>query len=883
MAQSSFFSLNLTNNKQIKGGRSASAEIDYLEKGSPEKELNKIDSRSAESEAEYLEGKDRRREDLAFFKSGNIPEWAHNEALKNGTSPHLEFFKASETYEDPAHVTYREIKLALPKELIDNRPDTNSYNTDKLESLVDDYMSRIGLDKMSYAYAIHIKNAQLSPDNLNPHVHIMWSDRMPDSIERSKEQYFAGRYSSKNPDKGPCRKDNTYSKYNGNTKRIRKTAEQTINDHYIRHGLDHWVCSGNKAEIAKMALERGDMVAHVIAKNVPAQRHVGEKAAANPSHPRTREAMELKALARDIRLQHEIEQTSTTPPQERILSDDINELQKELVQIEQRMTEIKETFFVNLDTTPTIDDKISNDINALKAEINLTQSRIAKSPEVAAMRQFCQDQNLQKEYVDWVSKSKIINNKQQMVDGIEKQITAKYFGNNSANATALKNLNSDFKPEDHCSPKQRQLLINLKEQIAELKQPVKEFQEKHIIPNKAKIEEIYLPKVEARQQGLRNKIAKLTDRVEELERQKAKEILQPQTAQFKQNIDQLFRDYEKGQSNIRVMLQHVQDCTNKLEAAQKLKEQITNREELNLHAVSNLSKTPAETIKIQRQNVATAQQQSAELEKIMSKKPGKLLMLVADDKTKEYWLARENELVTSHQKLIKAQTEYNETLFKISLNNNDRAAKIQAEERAIPAKVEDAISKLPQEIRRGVEIIREKQEDVREIEAKLTEEINRPDKLQIVNGAKQFTLDEARTILNAEVFKLNQERATINDRPSREKLDKRIAGLKKSISTVENQIKRDQRYAAKNKTGEIQYKIKNDTPTVASGGGGGGGSSKPPTDLHAVSTLLKAFEGDSKAVPLTVRIEGREEKDFGMMTQEQIQDYMHKAALDRSE
>lgn len=549
MSFASFYSCNLTNSNQNKGGRSASEEIDYLEKESSSGKSKDIDNeqdeneneQNAKTESEYIVGKTRRREDLALLKTGNMPEWAREEAKKNGTEPHLEFFKASETYEAPKNVTYREIKFALPQEFIDIN-DKQEIDTKRLEQLVDDYMNRIGLDKMTYAYAIHIKNAQLSPDDKNVHVHIMWSDRIPDGIERSKEQYFGWgedkRYRAKHPELGPCKKDNTYSEYNGNTNRIRKICEETINEHYEKYGIERWVCCGNKAEIQLQAEMRGDYAAAEIARDVKAQTHVGEKAAANPNNRRTREAMELKKQAQAIRdkykqIKIEHQEFGTPSPLEQYekLSDNMEELQKQLSDINRRMTDIKNLYFEENPETDTteksdsqnIDKKISEDINSLQAEIILTQKRVTLDTHHSALRMYCKDNNLKDEFIKYSTDKKSLESKQNLVAKIEQQITNKFFKNSeNSNVNSIlvnefsKDKNTNFNPEEHCSQAQKFLLQNTKKQIIKLEKSTLAFTEKYITPNLDKIAP-YEKKAIARNEGNKNKIIKLQAQITELQ------------------------------------------------------------------------------------------------------------------------------------------------------------------------------------------------------------------------------------------------------------------------------------------------------------------------------------------------------------------------------
>jgi hypothetical protein len=129
---------------------------------------------------------DRETSDLLATGYGNMPEWAEG-------SPDM-FWKASDKNERKNGTTYRELEFALPKEL------TLVQNTDLVTTLI---AERLG--NKPYQYAIHCPKAAID-GGLQPHAHVMYSDRLPDGIERSPEQHFQ-RYNSHCPELGGCRKD----------------------------------------------------------------------------------------------------------------------------------------------------------------------------------------------------------------------------------------------------------------------------------------------------------------------------------------------------------------------------------------------------------------------------------------------------------------------------------------------------------------------------------------------------------------------------------------------------------------------------------------------------------------------------------------------------
>ena len=130
-------------------------------------------------------GRDR-YEDLEATASGNMPEWAaHNAA---------HFWTAADENERVNGSAYREIEVALPREL---------SPAQRLE-LVQAFIGQELGDKHAYQFAIHTPKAALEKDD-QPHAHIMYSERIMDSIARDPAQYFK-RYNAKKPEQGGAKK-----------------------------------------------------------------------------------------------------------------------------------------------------------------------------------------------------------------------------------------------------------------------------------------------------------------------------------------------------------------------------------------------------------------------------------------------------------------------------------------------------------------------------------------------------------------------------------------------------------------------------------------------------------------------------------------------------
>ena len=102
------------------------------------------------------------------FKGSQLPKWAKGSPQK--------FFEAATRYEDKGNRRYKEIELSLPNELV----------LEQNREIVDRFIAN-HLSNHYYAYAIHDKIGELSGER-TPHVHIMFSERLIDDVERISER-----------------------------------------------------------------------------------------------------------------------------------------------------------------------------------------------------------------------------------------------------------------------------------------------------------------------------------------------------------------------------------------------------------------------------------------------------------------------------------------------------------------------------------------------------------------------------------------------------------------------------------------------------------------------------------------------------------------------
>lgn len=130
-------------------------------------------------------------EDLVHVEFGNMPCWAQH--------CRAEFFRQADLQERKNGSSYREFEAAIPREL----------SSEQHIEFVREFVGReIGEDH-PYVWAIHNPIATLG-GGTQPHVHVMFSERKLDGVERNPDEFFK-RYNSKNPENGGCQKESKFS------------------------------------------------------------------------------------------------------------------------------------------------------------------------------------------------------------------------------------------------------------------------------------------------------------------------------------------------------------------------------------------------------------------------------------------------------------------------------------------------------------------------------------------------------------------------------------------------------------------------------------------------------------------------------------------------
>ena len=182
---------------------------------------------TAKEHTAYIErqGKYRDRDQVLYTSHGNLPDWAEEDPVK--------FWKAADHHERNNGAAYREHEIALPNEL------------DKYQLCVlAEKMAKELVGNKPYQSAIHAPEGSLGGIS-NPHLHLMYSDRLPDGLKRSPEQTFK-RFNAKHPELGGCRKDSggkTRMQVRDDLIAVRKCIADLQNHTLMEHGssarVDH--------------------------------------------------------------------------------------------------------------------------------------------------------------------------------------------------------------------------------------------------------------------------------------------------------------------------------------------------------------------------------------------------------------------------------------------------------------------------------------------------------------------------------------------------------------------------------------------------------------------------------------------------------------------
>ncbi|MFX1768095.1 MobA/MobL family protein [Paraburkholderia sp. A1RI-2L] len=163
------------------------------------------------------EGRYASRDDVAFVEHGNMPTFAASDALT--------FWQAADANERANGRAYREVEFAVPRELDDRKSQIRFA-----QRMAD------GIVGVKHPYTLAMHDTEAADGGRNVHVHLMFSERALDGVERDAGQFFR-RANKANPEKGGAAKDRTMNARTFVTD-TRQRYERTVNRELERLGAD---------------------------------------------------------------------------------------------------------------------------------------------------------------------------------------------------------------------------------------------------------------------------------------------------------------------------------------------------------------------------------------------------------------------------------------------------------------------------------------------------------------------------------------------------------------------------------------------------------------------------------------------------------------------
>jgi hypothetical protein len=138
----------------------------------------------AAAHAQYIarNGQYQQRGGLELVESGNMPEFARE-------NPHS-FWEAADTHERKNGRAYTELQIALPRE----------FAPEQRHELARETARELMGERFAYTLAVH---TPLAKDNIEqPHLHLMFSERVVDSNTQSlsEDQFFKRNGAKKDPE-----------------------------------------------------------------------------------------------------------------------------------------------------------------------------------------------------------------------------------------------------------------------------------------------------------------------------------------------------------------------------------------------------------------------------------------------------------------------------------------------------------------------------------------------------------------------------------------------------------------------------------------------------------------------------------------------------------
>lgn len=226
-----------------------------------------------------------------IYQSHRLPKWAKDSPKK--------FFAAADRYESAGNRRYREIEFSLPNELT---------NVDEYREIVDEFLKR-HLSNHYYAYAIHDKIGAMGNGQRHPHVHIMFSERLIDDVEKKAERpaklffkYPARKRNGQDPTfeerkKHGAPKDRKWSERSFLAE-LRADFARIQNDVLEKHGFSVRVDHRSLKTQRREALQNGDTYLAQLLARVP-EKYIGLIAPLEEKNPQVEQVKKYRMARKE--------------------------------------------------------------------------------------------------------------------------------------------------------------------------------------------------------------------------------------------------------------------------------------------------------------------------------------------------------------------------------------------------------------------------------------------------------------------------------------------------------------------------------------------------------------------------------------------------------
>lgn len=195
-----------------------------------------------------------------IYQANSLPKWAKD-------NPKI-FWRAADKHERANACTYKELEFNLMNEL----------PLEENLKIISQLMNAEPMNKFYYSLAVHDKKASSIAGQRNLHVHIMFSERERDNIERSAETFFK-RYNPKDPAKGGAKKSRIFVNPKTGKQTItnlRKQYADITNQILKDNGLDLKISPDTLKKQREIALKENRRIDAYLLNREP-EKHLGRK------------------------------------------------------------------------------------------------------------------------------------------------------------------------------------------------------------------------------------------------------------------------------------------------------------------------------------------------------------------------------------------------------------------------------------------------------------------------------------------------------------------------------------------------------------------------------------------------------------------------------